>query len=423
MNSHGLSLIERTAQHLLRPKRKFVRTKSRFHLLDWMACVASGKQSHMGRIRGAVANFGATDEAICDRAVWLGNVMELDDVHRQALLHPGPVVWPAALSVLGPNGSDELDNVLDAGINGYEAMIRIGATWDAQHYRYWHNTSTAGHFGTAAAAATMLGADQDQMVSALGLAGSVAGGLWQMRHEDNMAKSWHLANAVTTGRYAALHAAAGVTGPRHILEGPQGLYAATCTAPKPLVLGDGWALEDVSFKPWAACRHVHPAIDGALILKERGQLAGMVHVETYADALRFCDVPNPKTEMDARFSLQHGVAIVIARGAPTLADFEPDAIAELAELRALVSVSSNAEFTAAYPHHFGAIVRTNAGEVHLTDTLGDPERPLSAQALQEKAQALMQWGGVEAAAAKDAIAVTLETDRRSDILKILEKMV
>jgi 2-methylcitrate dehydratase PrpD len=423
MNSLSLSLIEQAVHHLRRPKEKIVRTKSRLHLLDWMACVAGGKQSHMGQLQSNISRNLADSESLCDRAAWLGNVMEMDDVHRQAILHPGPIIWPAALSVPCAQNGDDLDDVLDAGISGYEAMIRIGATWDARHYSYWHNTATAGNFGAAAAAATMMGADQEQLVAAMGLAGSVTGGVWQMRHEPNMAKQWHLAHAVSTGRHAARQALYGVTGPRYILEGPQGLHAATCAAPKPLNLPDGWAIDEVSFKPWGACRHAHPAIDAALELKARGQLNGPVRVDSYSDALVFCDNPHPHTVLDAKFSLQHAVAIVMERGVPELADFEPEAIAALADARALVSVAENPALTAVYPHHFGAIVRSETGEVHLVDTLGDPERPLSADGVRDKARALMLWGGLDAAAADDAIAVTLETDRRSDILNVLEKLV
>ncbi len=412
MNLDNHSLIERTAKHLQRPIENIVRTKARLHLLDWIGCVAGARNSDIGRIQ----RRDPLGEAVSDRAAWLGNVMEMDDVHRAAILHPGPVVWPSVLGI----GSDSLDDALDAAVRGYEAVIAIGATFDARHYSHWHNSATAGCFGAAAAAACRLGASESQLVSALALAGSVTGGLWQMRHEPVMAKQWHIAHAVATGRAAARHALAGVTGPRFILEGPQGLFAATCTQPKPLVLGDGWRIGEVSFKPWGACRHAHPAIDAALALKAEGKLAGPVTVATYRDALTFCDRPAPASTAEAKFSLQHAVAIVMARGEPQLADFEPDAIAALAEARALVSVVEDAALTAAYPAHFGARLSSSAGSVTLTDARGDPERPLADAGVIAKAQALMAWGGIDDAAAEDAIATAIEGDRVSAIARLLE---
>lgn len=411
MNTDNHSVIEHIAKHLQRPIENIVRTRARQHLLDWVACVAAARTSAVAAIERSIP------QAAVARAAWLGNVMEMDDVHRTAILHPGPVVWPAALGV----GDDNLDNALDAAIRGYEAMIAIGASFDARHYAYWHNTASAGGFGAAAAAALRLGADETQLVSAMGLAGSVTGGFWQMRHEPVMAKQWHLAHVVTTGTAAARQAMAGITGPRFILEGPQGLYAATCAGQGVVEYRDGWRINEVSFKPWGACRHAHPAIDAALELKAQGALQGPVTVSTYRDALTFCDRPDPESILQAKFSLQHAVAIVMERGVPQLADFEPDAIAALADARRQVTVEEGADFTAAYPAHFGASVTSASGTISLTDTRGDPERPLDSDGVVDKARALMAWGGIEAGAADKAIATVLEGSRVSDITALLEE--
>ena len=405
------SLIERIAKHLQRPVGKNVRTRARLHLLDWLGCVAGARRSDIGRIQS-----GQRGEPAAAKAAWLGNVLEMDDVHRTALLHPGPIVWPTVLSI----GDDSLGAALDAGVRGYEAMIAVGSMLDGRHYAHWHNTATAGCFGAAAAAACRLSAGEAQMVAALGLAGSVTGGLWQMRHEPVMAKQWHLAHAVTTGLAAARQAAEGVTGPRFVLEGPQGLFAATCDAPKPLDLCGGWRIGEVSFKPWGACRHAHPAIDAALELRAQGALDGRVTVSTYRDALLFCDRADPVTVIDAKFSVQHAVAIVMERGVPQLADFEPDAIAALAPARARVAVIEDADLTAAYPAHFGAALSTAKGAVTLADTRGDPERPLSEAGVVEKARALMAWGGVDDGAAAAAVDMVLRGDRASDLVHLLE---
>lgn len=412
MSGSKHSETDRIAEHLLQPIAAAVRTRARLHLLDWLGCVAGARAAPIARIQANAAQGSAVEAA-----VWLGNVLEMDDVHRTAILHPGPVIWPTVLGV----GSDVLDDALDAAIRGYEAMIAIGSMLDARHYAYWHNTATAGVFGAAAAAAIRLGADHAQLVSALGLAGSVTGGFWQMRHEPVMAKQWHLAHAMSTGTAAARHAHRGVTGPRFILEGPQGLFAATCAAPKPFAPGATWRIAEVSFKPWGACRHAHPAIDAALELKAQGALEGAVTVETYRDALVFCDRPDPGSAIEAKFSLQHAVAIVMERGVPRLADFEPDAIAALADARRLVSVKESDAFTAAYPAHFGARVACAAAEVTLRDALGDPERPLAEAGVVAKARALMGWGGIASPAAEDAIRLVFETDRVRDITALLQE--
>lgn len=411
MNESKHSETDRIAEHLLRPVCAAVRTRARLHLLDWLGCVAGARAAQIAQLHANVEESSAIRAA-----VWLGNVLEMDDVHRTAILHPGPVIWPTVLDI----GADALDEALDAAVRGYEAMISIGSMLDARHYAYWHNTATAGVFGAAAAAASRLGADAAQLVSALGLAGSVTGGFWQMRHEPVMAKQWHLAHAMATGTAAARHARRGVTGPRFVLEGPQGLFAATCEAPKPLELREAWRIAEVSFKPWGACRHAHPAIDAALELKARGALDGPVTVSTYRDALVFCDRPDPGSVIEAKFSLQHAVAIVMKRGVPRLADFEPDAIAALADARKRVSVEACDAFTAAYPAHFGARVTCGSAEVTLSDALGDPERPLAEAGIVAKARALMEWGGISSSSAEHAVHTVFEADRVSDITALLK---
>jgi 2-methylcitrate dehydratase PrpD len=409
-----LSLTDRLAQHLARDVPETTCVAARLHLLDWMGCVAGARDSEAGRAARAMPGRSAAL-----RAALLGNVLEMDDVHRAALLHPGPVVWPVAIEA----GAVDMAALLAGGVRGYEAMIAVGETFDAAHYAHWHNSATAGVFGAAAAAASVVGMEADRTADALGLAGSVAGGLWQMRREPVLGKQWHIAHAAATGLSAAAHAACGVTGPRRVLEGPQGLYAATCDAPRPMRLGDGWRLHGVSFKPWGACRHAHPAIDAALELKRAGALDGDVLIETYADALVFCDRPQPASAIEAKFSIQHAVAVVATQGEPKLADFEGEAIAALADVRARVTVREDRAFTEAYPAHFGARVTANGASVALTDARGDPERPLSREGMIAKAGELMAWGGLSAEAVEQGLSAALDGDDPAAIIAWLEAIV
>ena len=93
--------------------------RARLHLLDWLACVAGARKSAVA----AAARRAGPD--VLERVAYLGNVLEMDDVHRQALLHPGPVIWPAALSAARETGA-EMATLLAGAVRGYEAMIAIG---------------------------------------------------------------------------------------------------------------------------------------------------------------------------------------------------------------------------------------------------------------------------------------------------------
>jgi 2-methylcitrate dehydratase PrpD len=234
-------LIAQLARHLQRPVPEAVRTRARLHLLDWLACVAGARGSAVGRL--AKGGFVNDDVAL------LGNVLEMDDVHRTALLHPGPVIWPSALWW---EYDTSFDDILEAAVVGYEAMIAVGATFDSYHYAGWHPTSTAGSIGAAAVGMALYKLSAQHVGWGLANAASVAGGVWHMRHDNVVTKQWHIFHAAQTGRTAATMAMRGITGPAAILEGPQGLYAAMTRNPKPMVFTDHWRIEEVSFKPWAA---------------------------------------------------------------------------------------------------------------------------------------------------------------------------
>ncbi len=397
-------LLVQLVRTLARPITESDRQRARLHLLDWLACVAGA--------RGSAVKAFADEDNVASTAVLLGNVLEMDDVHRTGRLHPGPVIWPTIVADPEPG----IDVWLDAGLRGYEAMIAIGETFDDWHYGHYHSTSTAGLFGAAAAVATLQECDQSETAHALGLAGSVTGGLWQMRHEVTMAKQWHLANALVSGGSAAFWARRGMTGPLSVLEGPQGLYAATCREPKPMTFPEQWRIHDVSFKPWAACRHAHPAIDCALELRAAGKLTAPYTLETYADALAFCDNPHPANETEAKFSLQHAVAVIADGRDATPADFTLEAIAALAALRVRVSVAEDPAITARYPAHFGA--RVNGLE--LTDCRGDPERPVGEAEIVAKMRMLAEWGRLPTSEADRAAELALHGDDAGAIVEMLE---
>jgi len=400
-------LLTLLAATLARPPGKSERERARFHLLDWLACVAGARQEEAGALGATISSRG------WEKATYLGNVLEMDDVHRTSLLHPGPVVWPAALSL----STADMETRLDAAVRGYEAMIAVGAAFDAHHYAHWHPTATMGVFGACAAFGSLLGFAPVEYANALGNAGSVAGGLWHMRHDNVLTKQWHIFHAVRTGRDAALHVHYGATGPQRLLEGPQGLFAAMTKEPGEIASNaQGWLIDTVSFKPFAACRHAHPAIDAAMELRKLGRLDPPFALETFRDALTFCDRPDPKTELEAKFSLQHAVAVVADGREAEPEDFTKEAIAALADLRAQVTVAEGEDFTARYPAHFGA--RVNGLE--LVDTLGDPERPVSEERIIAKMHSLARWGGLPESEAERAVHLALEGDDAAAIDTMLE---
>ena len=387
-----------------RPASDADRQRAVLHLVDWLGCAVAGAATPTGRAIAAHSHpFTGSGAAGAIAMGGLGSLFEMDDVHRTALLHPGPVALPAVLALAEHAPDADLAGAILA---GYEAMVRLGAAAGPGHYAFFHNTGTCGGIGAAAAAAHVLGLTDAQAVSAMGHAVSTAGGFWQCRNEPCATKHLHVADAARRGVQAALWARAGLVGPRHILEGPQGFFAAVARDGDPDAVLAGpftWRIHEVSFKPWPACRHAHPTIDAALQLRAdlQGRTIAKVRVKTFADAIVFCDRPDPQTEAQAKFSLQHSVAATLSSGPPVLADFALDRLGDraLARLRALTEVAADPDLTARYPAHFGAIVEVETTDgAHLraevADALGDSENPLDKNAILAKFHALTAYAGV-----------------------------
>jgi 2-methylcitrate dehydratase PrpD len=233
-----LSLTERVAAHLYRSIDDNTRSQARLHLLDWIACVVGARGSEVAR------RFDGVEEDWGAKAAFLATVLGRDDVYRAASLRPGAVIWATVV----PGQPTDMEHMIDAAVKGYDAMIAIGTTLDDHHHTHYHATITAGLFGAAAAASSLLDCDFPETAMALGLVGAVAGGITQ-RNDASMAHHWQIAHAMVTGGSAAYFARLGATAPRHILEGQQGVYAATCRAPHALTLTDEWRIHDVHIDP------------------------------------------------------------------------------------------------------------------------------------------------------------------------------
>ena len=396
--------------------------RASLHVLDWVGCSAMGIKSDVGKKLGAmISNEQQHPNGYCSvlfsrQAHWqealmvngaVGNVLEMDDVHRASILHPGPVIIPAALAV-AEKEKLSMKAFLSAIIRGYEVTIRIGQSIGRSHYQYFHNTSSIATVGAAVAAASLLSLSRSEVVDAMGNALSRTGGLWQMRNEVVDTKQFHNAEAARTGVDAARLAQAGITGPNFIIEGPQGLFNAMSTdADTSSVMKEqsAWMMYDCSFKPWPACRHAHPAIDVFKGLIERDELvlSNIEHVQifTYQDAITFCDRLTPETSLQAKFSIQHSIALLLDGRALSLAQYQVDKLdsERLTELRSKVSIHLDATVESNYPQHFGARIElvTYDGKRYkheIVDTLGDPECPLSDQQLAFKARTLLAQAGI-----------------------------
>ncbi|HJO02849.1 MAG TPA: MmgE/PrpD family protein [Acidobacteriota bacterium] len=396
------------------------------YVIDWLGSALAGAPTEAGgmlveharqRPEGTASVVGTGLRCSPEVAAFvnggLSHIVEMDDLHRASVLHPGAVVIPAALAAAETTNARG-DDLLSAVVAGYEVAIRIGEAVGKRHYRYFHNTSTCGVFGAAAAAGWLLGLNADELVWAFGNAGTQACGLWEFNADGAMSKHLHAGRAAAAGLVAAELGGRGFTGARQILEGKRGFFAATApdAEPERVIEGlDGWAedprISGVSIKPHSSCRHTHAGIDAALDLRPQisGQQLDAIEVGTYQAALDLCDNPEPEDPYAAKFSLQYCIAAALTRGHVSPADFSPVSIADPAVRLLLpnVSVHAEPEFETLYPREWPVRLRLrstsgDSWDRHVSSPKGDPENPLSDGELETKFRQLATSGGHETAA-------------------------
>lgn len=379
--------------------------------LDAVATAYAGRNTEPGKVILEWSKLAGNDAG--RKALIMGaltHITETDDLHRASVTHPGCVVIPAALAVgerIGASGTE----ILKAILRGFEAMCRIGMAVGPAHYKIWHNTATCGPFGSAMAVASLLGLDEDQTVNALGNAGTQSSGLWQFLETGAMSKHLHAGRAAEAGLIAADMAAFGFTGPPKILEGDKGLFNAMCDDPAPEKilsnLHSDWQLRKTSIKPWPSCRHTHPVIDACLEAQTKleGENISSIEIETYQTALDVCDRPNPSSEYEAKFSLQHCASVALKRNPIDLSSFDKAAREDFKNLREITHITVAAPYADRYPKAWGAKVdiKLDSGKkitVSREHCKGDPELALSPSEMREKAMTLLSYAGIEHHAAQ-----------------------
>ena len=330
------------------------------------------------------------------------HVAEQDDVHNGAVFHPGAVVFPPALAVaqaIGASGKA----FITACVAGYEVGIRVGEFLGRSHYKIFHTTATAGNLAAATAVGRLLNLTPDQMLHAIGSAGTTAAGLWEFLRDAADAKQLHTAHAVTAGMQAAYLAQAGFTGAQRILEGAQGMGAGMsqdADASK-LVdrLGVRWTLIETSFKFHASCRHTHPAADALqAAMRNNGltvdQIESVVtHVHQGAiDVLG--PVTDPQTVHQSKFSMGTVLALIALNDAADLKGFD-EALGQEAvtTFRDRVTMVLDEEVDGAYPQRWiGKVtVTTKDGQTfhgRVDEPKGDPGNTLSRPEIEEKVMRL-----------------------------------
>jgi len=298
-----------------------------------------GKSRILGSAGAAVQ---ANAAALANGA--LAHAFELDSLTRPgAGAHPGATVLPPALAVAQEHGSDG-QALITAFVAGNEVMIRIGrATGHTNEARGFHAPGTTGPFGATVAAGHLLGLRPAAMTNALGIAGSLAGGLLEFaRGDGGMVKRLHLGRASEAGVLAASLAADDFEGPRTVLEGEFGFLKVFCTkwdeAELTRGLGEEFVVSSTALKRYPCHATAHAAVRAVRDLQARHGFTGAeIEAITVTGTERMIERHNilePADLMLAQYSIPFCVALALHREARDPESFDETALAD-PQIRAL----------------------------------------------------------------------------------------
>ncbi len=201
---------------------------------------------------------------------------DFDDTFEGGPVHAGAVIVPAVLAACerhNPDGHHALSGIAV----GTEMLCRLSLVVPkAVHKAGFHPTAIFGAMGAAAGVGAALGLNAKQIVDALGIAGSMAGGIIEYLAEGAWTKRLHAGWAAQSGIRAALLARQGFVGPRTVFEGVHGLFHGFAHTTKgdynALVedFGARWVTDTLAFKPYPCGTMAQPYIDCARRLAARG---------------------------------------------------------------------------------------------------------------------------------------------------------
>jgi len=334
------------------------------------------------------------------------HVLSMDDVHSEATLHPGATIFPACLAA-SEMASEAGQKFIEGVVLGYEVMIRLSKALgvENQFERGFHPTGICGTFGCAVAVSKILNLNEDQIVNALGIAGSQAAGLMEFLASGACSKRMHTGWAAHSGIVAAQLALEGLSGPSTIFEGKNGFIHAYSGngEPKELINGLGSSFEILStgVKPHACCRFKQPAIDAILGIMADDSVEPS-DIERVTVAVLKTGIPvvaepkeqkqNPKSTMDAQFSMPFGAAVAILYGVAGVDEYCSPQLLESPEVKAMmakVECVSNETIEKEFPKHWGSIVEIldkdgRQFRAEVKDAKGDPANPLTPDEMKAK---------------------------------------
>jgi 2-methylcitrate dehydratase PrpD len=349
---------------------------------------------------------------------------DFDDTFEGGPVHAGAVIVPAVLAACERHRPDGQAALLGIAV-GTEVMCRLSTVVPkAVHKAGFHPTAIFGVMGAAAGVGAALGLNASQVVAALGIAASFAGGIIEYLAEGTWTKRLHPGWAAQSGIRAALLARGGFTGPRTVFEGVHGLFhgfAHTTQGNYAALTGDfgtRWVTETLAFKPYPCGTMAHPYIDCAKRLAKQGIKAGDVK-ELVCEVAEgtvhrlwepLADKQRPPNGYAAKFATPFILATGFVRGGVGLDAFTEAAVRDKAVLALAAKVRYVIDPDNPYPNNFTGHIRAVLNDGRVVEERqphfrGGAQEPLTRADIEEKFALSVRYGGWDEKRAASALAL------------------
>jgi len=366
---------------------------------------------------GHAGSFRAEDAAMINGTAAHGE--DFDDTFEGGPVHSGAVVVPAVLAACERFQRDGRAALLGIA-SGVETMCRLSLVAPKLiHKAGFHPTSVLGAMAATLGVSAALGLDRKQTVDALGIAGSMAGGIIEYLAEGAWTKRLHAGWAARIGLHAARIGREGFLGPRTVFEGTHGFFSGFAHTREgdfdalTRDFGREWLMQGLTFKPYATGTMNQPYIDCALRLARKGFAAEDVAevlcetAEGYVHRLwePLASKHRPANDYAAKFSTPFNIAVAFVTGSVGFEAFtektvrDPRILAFASRVRYVVD--PNNPYPKAYTGHVRMTLRDGrVFEERQPHIRGGVHEPLTREEIERKFRGNAEYGGWDPARAE-----------------------
>ncbi len=364
-----------------------------------------------------------------------GHAFEMDDIHKESIVHPNSLAVPIVLALAEDNPSISGKDIAVALTVGYEVGLRIGnAATTSLFLNGFHPQGTSGAFVAAATAGKLLRLDAEAMQNALGIAGSMGAGLMAAQ-EGAMVKRLHAGRAAQGGLMAALLARRGFTGISDVVEaGYGGFLSAFSRTPNPARLLQGlgvdWEAGKVGFKMYPNVTSIHAALDAMrqVLIEENLSASQIRQIEVGCGHMTFVHTAweyRPAGVTAAQMNMYYGLSVMALRRDVSADDYSEAAMADpkILDFMRRIRIAEDAELESrgpAFRHAARLRVVTTDGRAFAREILhrrASPENPVKWEDIARKFNANV-GGLLEPAAGARLLQLGTSLERLADVTAI-----